>query len=127
MSFRQFIATCIAIGIIALFIVVVKSNWSKKQTIRLPITVGMFIVALSLPGITGLDNDIHTPYSTLYAIINFPILLFVDIDKIEILIFRNGNLWTSNLIFAAVSVTFWVVFSFIIGLLIDNFRKIKNQ
>lgn len=98
----------------------------KKWKYKLPIWVGVLYFVLCLPFLTGmLIPSIHegNAYSVFFVIVNMPVIVLFD--KLTNLLTSTENLSVPNAIFIFITWLFWVLISFLIGIVIDTAKKTK--
>jgi len=108
-------------------ILIKRSFWNQAVIVKLPVTVTLYVCLISAPLLFNFGVDIHTPYSLFYYLLNFPVVFFLDVDKIEIDLWRTQSLKTSNLTFGILSIGFWSVVSSIVGIGIFVYNKIVKK
>jgi len=119
-----------AIAIIGFVLMVKnKSFWSKKLIFRLPFYGGLLYLLFSLPVILNFNGNIHGPYTVVYCYLNFIVINFFGntIDQVELYLFGERSLSASNVALGIISVLFWIISFFIIGLFIDIKRRLAGK
>lgn len=117
------------IALVATFLLVHRLRkgalWKDPILLRFPATVTLYMFIISLPLLFGFDDDIHTPYSLFYCLLN-PLSFAMDTDGLELALWGNPYSAPPNLMFGVVSIVIWAILSFIIALAIFGYRKMYN-
>jgi hypothetical protein len=97
----------------------------------LPILTGIVFLILSLPFVFGiLEPSLHGgAYGALYVILNFvPLWITSGLSEaITRILIKGSDLYLSNLVAMGVLLVFWVVVSFLVGIVIDSRNKIPRS
>jgi len=97
------------------------------MTLRLPFMVGSFYVAISIPLILKLSDNIHSVYGMLFGILNLPVIYLFGysgiIDKIENILLTEKTMYKSNMILIVTGLILWLIVSSVIGFFIDRQRE----
>jgi hypothetical protein len=99
----------------------------KRWKTKLPLIVGVIYIIAAMPFILGVcEPSVHEGvYPALFCLLNYPALLIIStpLKSLEKMAFSEDTLHTSNLLFLAAILVFWLVLALAIGSLIDCCRR----
>jgi hypothetical protein len=117
----------IALGSFACLVVFISLLRKRidRQIVFLPLIVGGWHFIYSLPLFLGLETPINSPFAVMYCLINFPLLIFINIINVKTYLIEQES--TGYIIFASICTVFWIIVAFAIGFIIDRRRKNKKE
>lgn len=130
LSWATFLST---MGGLALFAILLTRKWFWKTRIRFKLMATFFLsyTIFSIPCLCDW-TELHSLYGFVYAFFNYPLIYLddvgvIDLDGIELSLFKRQTIETANLTFGIVSIVFWTIWAYIMGGVIDLVRQKRDR